>query len=285
MQTQLDIVGDVNLASDQFAQFAELVDRVCGIHLPDGKRMMLEARLRRRLRALGLASFPEYLDLLDDPLRREAELPRLIEVVTTNKTAFFRERAHFDFLIEEGLDLLAQTGAGQHRPLRAWSAACSTGEEPYTLAMVLAGVPKSSLLRGVEIHASDISDAVLSAAQRGIYSLDVLSEIPEPHCSRWIMRPRDPTLKVVRIAPELRRLVQFHKINLMDSHYNLRGPMDLVFCRNVLIYFDGSRKLDVLRKLTRCLNPGGLLCLGHADNTMGMSLPLRMVRPNIYARI
>ena len=285
MQATFDNVGDVKLDSDQFTQFAELVDRVCGIHLPDGKQMMLEARLRRRLRALGLASFPEYLNLLDDPLRRQAELPRLIEVVTTNKTAFFRERAHFDFLIEEGLDLLAQIGAGHHRPLRAWSAACSTGEEPYTLAMVLAGVPKPSLPKGMEIHASDISDAVLSTAQRGIYSLDALAEIPEPHCSRWIMRPRDPSLKVIRVAPELRRLVQFHRINLMDGHYELRGPMDLVFCRNVLIYFDGPRKLDVLRKLARCLNPGGLLCLGHADNTMGMSLPLRMVKPNIYTRI
>lgn len=276
---------DACLEQDDFVALADLVHEVCGMHLPKTKSTMLQARLRRRLQALDLQGFNQYLELLRNPVERAVELPRLIEAITTNKTEFFRESAHFDFLVGNGLEMLAEIGAGQTRTLQAWSSACSTGQEAYTLAMVLANVPRQQLPRGFQIVASDISEAVLQTARRAIYPEALLGEVPEPYRSKYLLRTRDRSLGVVRIAPELRKLVNIKNINLNDKIKDIGGEMDVIFCRNILIYFDHSKKIDVIKKIINYLRIGGILFLGHADSMSNMELPLQQLLPSVYRRI
>jgi hypothetical protein len=188
---------------------------------------MLEGRLRRRLRALDLADFRSYVDLLEDPARGQGELQDLIDCVTTNQTAFWREPQQLEFLLHEGVaQLAAATGAGTRRQLRAWSAACSSGEEPYCLAMILAERARDgSLPRGSSVLATDISHAMLARARRAVYPADAAEPLPPDLHARYLMRARDRRLGVVRIAPEIRAAVRFGRLNLIDSAFHVGEPV------------------------------------------------------------
>jgi chemotaxis protein methyltransferase CheR len=274
------------LAPEELEWLARLIRTSCGIKLGPGKRSMLEGRLRRRLRALGLADFQAYLELLADPALQVRELPELIEAVTTNHTSFWREPKQFTYLAEEGLARLAGLGAGTQAPLRAWSAACSTGEEPYTLAMVLAEAAREGPIpRGFAVLGTDIAPAALAHARRAVYREQDVAPLPPALRLRHLMRARDRSLGLVRVAPELRRAVELAPINLIERAWPVQGPFDLILCRNVLIYFELEDQRRVLSKLCERLRPGGILCLGHADNTMAVKLPIRAVRANIYERL
>jgi chemotaxis protein methyltransferase CheR len=271
-----------SLTAEQFARIAGLVTRTCGIALSPAKRTMLEGRLRRRLQANGLGSFAAYVELLNDPQRRAGELQHLIDAVTTNHTAFWREPVHFEFLLEGGLTaLLPEIG---ERPLRAWSAACSSGEEPYTLAMVLAEALPAVSDRGFSILATDISISMLQKAARSVYREEDTAPLPERMKERHLLWARDGS-GLCRVTPELRRLVRLAQLNLTDKSWQLGGLQDLIFCRNVLIYFDQDTRVQILQRLCQHLRPGGILCLGHADHIMGCELPLRSVRANTYVRL
>ena len=272
------------LGASSFAELARFIGELAGIHLPPGKRPMLESRLQRRLRALELGSFEAYVRLLATPETRTEELPHLIDSVTTNQTAFFREPGQFDYLVREGLAHLASNRGRQARPLRAWSAASSTGEEPYTLAMVLESHAGPHFPAGYEITASDISRRVLEHGRRGIYGQADLEAVPA-EMRRYFMRARDRELGLVRITPELRAKVRFIELNLMASSYALEEGFDIVFCRNVLIYFTPEIQGAVLKRICRHLRPGGLLCLGHADRAANFGLPLRSIRAHTFERI
>jgi chemotaxis protein methyltransferase CheR len=270
------------LGSREFTKLAALVHDVSGIALTPVKRTMLEGRLRRRLQANGLDEFTDYLDLLRDAPCNADEVQALIDAVTTNQTAFFREPVHFDHLADAGLrGLLASSGTGT---IRAWSAACSSGEEPYTIAMVLAA--RLAQLGGTSFRvlATDISTEILATAARGIYRLTALEEVP-PTYQQYFMRAKDPKRAVARIVPELRSAVRFGRLNLIDRNYNVGPPFEIIFCRNVLIYFDSATQKEVLLRLCDQLRPGGLLYLGHADTTSALKLPLRLLRANIYVRL
>jgi chemotaxis protein methyltransferase CheR len=273
------------LGERDFARLVKAVREACGIHLGPGKRTMLEGRLRRRLRALGLASFSEYVELLADSATRERELPELIDAVTTNETSFYREAKQFAYLATKGLERLAAAGAGSQWRLGAWSAGCSTGEEPYTLAMVLAEAAPQHLPRGFNVLATDISQAALAQAERAIYPAAEVARLPPAMLSRYVMRARDQRLGVIRIAPELRRLVRFEHLNLVAPRGQPRDSFDLVFCRNVLIYFAPAERLGILKHLCARLRPGGILCLGHADGSAAAGLPLRALLPNTFERV
>ncbi len=285
-----EVGGDDGLDPADFAVVARLVREICGIALGPNKRTMLEGRLRRRLRVLDLADFRSYVDLLEDPTRGRDELQDLIDCVTTNQTAFWREPQQLEFLLNEGVaQVAAATGAGTRHPLRAWSAACSSGEEPYCLAMILAERARDgSLPRGFSVLATDISHAMLARASRAVYPADAAEPLPPALHARYLMRARDRRLGVVRIAPEIREAVRFGRLNLIDPTFRVGEPFDHVLCRNVLIYFDAAEQARILGKLCRHLREGGLLCLGHADNTMGLRLPLRQLRQlraNTYVRL
>ena len=277
---------DLRLTDRDFERFSRLVYEQCGIKLPGHKQSMLEARLRKRVRALGLASFEEYAGLIFSGQAPEGELVRLIDVVTTNKTDFFREPAHFDFLVQTVLPaLIDKDGAGISRPLRIWSAGCSTGKEPYTLAMVLSVFRDSHPGFSFDILGTDISTDVLDKALKGIYAEEKAAPIPLALRRKYLLKARDPEQRQVRVVPELRNLVRFRRLNFLDADYGLRDPFDVIFCRNVLIYFDRPTQERLLGRFADLLEAGSFLFLGHSETLLGLNLPLKQMAPSVYRKI
>lgn len=281
MQTH-EAMGEDTLGNRDFARLAALVYSEAGIRLGPEKRTMLEARLKRRLRALALDSYARYCDLLFSEEGRGDERIRFIDVVTTNKTDFFREAGHFDFLAQRALP--EWTARGMDRPMLLWSAGCSTGEEPYTLAMVLSEYAEAHPGFRFRILATDISTAVLEKAEMSVYTIDSVGPVAPELRRKYLLRSRDRSSNHVRIAPELRRLVDFRRLNFMDADYGLEQKADAIFCRNVLIYFDRPTQERILRRLTDCLMPGGFLFVGHAETLHDMRLPLTPAGTALYRR-
>ncbi|HLN23310.1 MAG TPA: CheR family methyltransferase [Patescibacteria group bacterium] len=267
-------------------RLASFIHGYSGIKLPASKKTMIEGRLRRRLRALGIPSFKDYCRYVFEEGGLKAEAVHLIDAVTTNKTDFFREPEHFDLLISMVLPaLLTRAQGGTTRPLKLWSAACSIGAEPYTLAMVLAEAARAKPGLRYSIFASDICTEVLYKAVEGIFPEDMAAPIPPEMRQRYLMHARDPNQDRVRIVPELRQQVHFARINLMDETYAVADDMDVVFCRNILIYFDKETQEAVLRGLCRHIRLGGFLFIGHSESLGGQSLPLHQVASTVFQRI
>ncbi len=269
------------LSDRRFRDISELIERQVGIQLPPAKRTMVEGRLRKRVKALGLASLDHYGAYLFDEGRLDEEIVSLIDCVTTNKTDFFREPSHFEFLCRRALPDLLERGAG--RPLKVWSAACSTGAEAYTAAMVLQNQILAGLRFTFSILGTDISTDVLDQAEAAIYPQAMIEPVPEADRQRYVMSSKDVSRGLVRIVPELRRLVQFHRLNLMDPVYPFDRSLDVIFCRNVLIYFDKPIQKLVIKRLTSHLRTGGYLILGHSESMAGAEeLGLDPVLPSIF---
>jgi len=280
----VDLTG-LRISERDFSRFSQLIYEVCGIRMPLHKRSMLEARLRKRLRTLGLPSYEEYRDYIFSHEGMVEELTNMIDVVTTNKTDFFREPRHFDFLTETALpELIATSGAGVDRPLRVWSAGCSSGEEPYTLAMVLEEFPIVGSKLRYQILATDVSTQVLEKAVLGVYHRDKIEPVPLPLRRKYLLKSRQKEDPRVRINPELRAKVQFRHLNFMDEHYAVNDPQDVIFCRNVIIYFDRPTQEKFLSRLCRCLAPGGYLMMGHSETLSGMTLPVTQLAPAVYRK-
>jgi chemotaxis protein methyltransferase CheR len=282
----MDHPGD-SISDREFRRLADLIGSQCGVVISSGKRIMLETRLRKRARALGLQSLSTYCEYLHSAAGRTDEWPNFVDVITTHKTDFFREPAHFEFLASEALPELAEgLGAGSRRPILVWSAACSTGEEPYTLAMVLSRYAECVGPRAYDfqIDASDISTAVLETARLGVYSAAAVRAVPEDLRRRYFLRSKDPSRGLFRIAPEIRTRVHFRQQNLMDPRYRFANPYDIVLCRNVLIYFKRETQQSVLRRISLSLRQGGYLLMGHSESLNGLDLPLAQVAPTVYRR-
>jgi chemotaxis protein methyltransferase CheR len=272
------------LSTRDFGRLCDLIYDKAGIRLGSEKKTMLEVRIKRRLKALALRSYAEYCDYLFAHQGLKEELVPLIDVVTTNKTDFFREPAHFNFLVEKALpDLTAHNAGG--RPLLVWSAGCSSGEEPYTLAMVLSEYGLTHPGFRFRILATDISTHVLEKAELAVYASDVVGPVPAALRRKYLMTSRAPASSRVRVVPELRRLVEFRRLNFMDTDYGLSEKADAIFCRNVIIYFDRQTQEQVLGKLARRLVPRGYLFVGHAETLHDMDLPLTPVAPALYRRV
>jgi chemotaxis protein methyltransferase CheR len=245
---------------------------------------MVEGRLRRRLRDGGFSDFGAYCRYLFDEDGLDKETVHLIDAVTTNKTEFFREPEHFRLLDELVLpSVLEASGGGA--PLKLWSAACSSGAEPYTLAMVLAEFARR--IGGVRgsILATDICTEVLATAIEGIYPEATVAPVPLALRQRYLRRGKRGGTALVRIAPELRALVRFGRLNLMAARYGVDRDHDVIFCRNILIYFDRPTQEAVLRQLCEHLRPGGYLFLGHSETLSGHALPLEGVCATLYRRV
>lgn len=270
------------LSGRDFSRLCAFVYEEAGIRLGPEKKTMLEGRLKRRLRSLNLASYRRYCDYLFTPEGQRDETVAFIDVVTTNKTDFFREPGHFAFLTERALGEM--TAGAEGRPLLIWSAGCSSGEEPYTLAMVLSEYAESRPGFGFRILATDISTRVLDKARLGIYTTENVEPVPPEMRKKYLMRSREPGSNQVRVVPELRRLVEFRRLNFMEADYALTAKADAIFCRNVIIYFDRPTQEAILRKLTRWLVPGGYLFVGHSETLHEMTLPVTPVAPALYRR-
>ena len=271
------------ISSRDYSRLRELVYDQAGINLGSEKKTMLEGRIRRRLKDLAIHSYAEYCDYLFSREGLRDELVHLIDVVTTNKTDFFREPRHFEFLTATAVpEFLAANAA--RRPLLVWSAACSTGEEPYTLAMVLSEYGLTHPGFAFRIIATDISTTVLKRAGLGIYSTDAVRPVPQNLKVKYFMRGRERSFERVRVVPELRRLVEFRRLNFMDSDYGMQERFDVIFCRNVIIYFDRPTQERILRKLAHHLVPRGYMFVGHSETLHDMDLPLAPVAPALYRR-
>ena len=271
-----------HLSSRDFSRLAQFIQDYAGIKMPPTKKTMVEGRLRRRAAANGFATLTEYCRHLFDHDGMDAESIHLIDAVTTNKTEFFREPDHFRVLADVVVpELLAKR---RRREFKVWSAASSIGAEPYTLAMVLADLQSNLGAFAFSVIATDISTRVLEIAVRGVFAEQMIAPVPMEMRKRYLLRSKDPAQALVRIAPELRRHVQFGRLNLMDSSYPLDRDMDVVFCRNILIYFDKPTQQAVLERLCDHLRPGGYLFLGHSESLAGLGLPLKPAGTTVFRR-
>lgn len=275
------------LSQRDFSDLGRFIHAQCGIRMPPSKKHMLEGRLRKRLRVLGFSSFGEYLEYLFSPEGvSRGECVCLIDEVTTNKTDFFRESAHFSLLSRSVLpEFVNRRGPGIRSVFNIWSAGCSTGEEPYTMAMVLSEFAESIPDFKFSILATDISTKVLKKGEKGIYEHERVEAMPLPLRKRYFMRSKDRLRNLVRVAPELRVFVKFQRLNLLDSSFDIRQRMSVIFCRNVLIYFDRPTQEAVLRRLCLHLIPGGYLFTGHSETLHNMDLPLEQVATTVYRKL
>ena len=274
---------DDRLSKRNFDALSRYIYDYSGIKMPITKITMLEGRLRRRLRATGISTLDAYCEYLFKGNGLASESTYLIDAVTTNKTDFFREPKHFEYV--ERIALPEMLAAG-HRKLRIWSSACSTGAEPYTMAMVLQEFVSANRELDYSILATDLSTDVLQAAKRGVYPRDmVVPVVPKAMQQKYVMVPRERGRTDVRIHPRLRTKVGFARLNLMDDSYPVGDPMHMIFCRNVLIYFDKATQAKVLTRLCDCLMPGGYLFVGHSESVTGIPLPVKQVANTVFRKI
>jgi len=271
---------EFTLDDDDFNTIAKFVKTQTGIVLSQAKRDLVYSRLVRRLRALHLDSFAAYCRYLEGP-QGEDEHGSLINAITTNLTGFFREAHHFAHLADSTLKPLIQTRQNLNRRLRVWSAACSTGEEPHSIAMVLRSVLPETGSWDARVLATDIDTDVLARAKTGRYPADAVAPVPAALKSRFVTSESGGN---VLIDPKVRSLITFKQLNLLHD-WPMSGPFDAIFCRNVVIYFDKQEKLVLFDRLADMLQPDGWLYIGHSENLLGISDRFQLVGRTIYRRI
>lgn len=271
------------LTNNDFARLSNFIYSNYGIKMPLAKKGMLQARLQSRLRANNLGSFKEYCDFVFSGQDRESEIVHMIDVVSTNKTDFFREAVHFDYLQAIVLPEFCVDDAGKE--LKVWSSACSSGEEMYTIAMVINEFSNNKNRIEYSILGTDISSRILEKASLAIYQEDKVAQLPVNLKMKYLMRNKNPEKADYRIIPELRNKTRFQRLNLMDRNYNVPGDFDIIFCRNVLIYFDRETQEKVINKLCGHLKVGGYFFLGHSESITGIDVPLTQIKPTIYRKI
>lgn len=270
------------MTEHDFKKFSEFVHSRVGIKLTPAKKNMVEARLNKRMRALGIASHHDYVRYAFSDEGMEKELSNLIDAITTNTTHFFRENAHFDYLKQTLLPRWL-TQQGLYRRMRFWSAGCSIGMEPYTMAMVLSEFAAKHSGFEFSILGTDISLQALREAKNAVYDEERVATVPQVMKEKYLLRSRDRTRKQVRIVPGLRQAVSFGHLNFMEE-FSFKEPFDVIFCRNVVIYFDRQTQERLFGKFCRYLKSGGYLFIGHSESLAGMTLPLEQEAPTIYRR-
>ncbi|WP_248308028.1 protein-glutamate O-methyltransferase CheR [Bosea sp. AS-1] len=276
------VIGtDVTLTRDDMKFIAALVYEQAGIVIREHKEAMTRGRLARRVKALGMGSVAEYCAFLKTP-QAAGELPELINAVTTNHTAFFRERHHFDHLRRDVMPRLVQERAGRRGRIRIWSSACSSGEEAYSIAASCREVIGSRSDLDFRILATDIDTDILARAEAGIYPAELFERLPADVKPLMRLEPA-PERGEARVAEELRRLIAFKQLNLIQA-WPMKGPFDVVFCRNVFIYFDTQTKASILDRFVTLLAPGGFLYLGHSESLPQPHPKLRLIGRTIYER-
>jgi chemotaxis protein methyltransferase CheR len=281
--TNADLVNRPAPMTDKvFQRLSSFIHERVGIKLPPSKRTMLEARLQKRLRLLNYPTYDSYVNYVFSDAGMEQELRNLIDVVTTNTTEFFREPKHFDYLVHTMLpEWIRRNGS---RKLSLWSAGCSIGMEPYTLAMVLSDFAERYAGFSFNILATDISSRALQTAVKAVYDEERIANIPPELCKKYLLRSKDRSKKLIRIAPEVRSRVEFQRLNFMEQ-FCFSNPMDIIFCRNVIIYFDKPTQERLFKQFCDCLRPGGFLFIGHSESLAGMQLPLEQAAPTVYRRV
>lgn len=276
------IFQQFRLTDKDFENFSSLIFAKTGIHLKPEKKELLNARLGKRLRACNLKSFKEYYErVVNDPSGNE--LVHLINSVSTNFTSFFRENSHFEYLSSV---VLPQLAGGRHSsaPCKIWSAACSSGEEAYTLAMVVAMFMAKHPAFRASILATDISTKVLDIAEKGIYAIEKVEKVPLEFLKSYFQKGVGKCIGYVKVKEELRRMVTFRRINLMES-FPWKEEIDVIFCRNVMIYFTRETQTQLAEKFYHCLSPGGYLFIGHSESLTGVSHRFQQPATTVYQKV
>ena len=281
----LNQAGSVKLAGADFERVARFIGEFVGIQLPESKHTLVEGRLRKRLRQQGITDFGTYLDYALGSPEGENERLHLIDAITTNKTDFFREPEHFDYLTSQALPEMKRNCIRDGRPeLGIWSAGCSTGEEPYTLSMVMHEAVEKTTAMKFSILATDISQHCLETARRGIYTEKHVQAVPLELRKKYLLKSRRSADALVCIGPELKSRVHFGVLNLMDRQFSLKHRMDAIFCRNVMIYFNKAIREELVDKFEKHLVSGGYLFVGHSESLNGLKNGLRQVAPMVYKK-
>jgi chemotaxis protein methyltransferase CheR len=268
-----------DLTDDNFTKFKDLIYNKCGICLHEGKKELVRARLNKRLRQTGIKTFSDYYKYLTQEDNGN-ELVVMLDAISTNKTSFFREIKHFDFLKEH---VFPKYAAGEYgNRLRFWSAACSSGEEPYTLAVSLLEYLGNKSF-DIKILATDISTKVLGEAQRGVYPEDRIEDIPGPLIRNYFQQGHGRQKGFYRVKPNLRNIISFKRFNLMDK-FPFNTVFQFIFCRNVMIYFDKKTQERLVNKFYHCIIPGGYLMIGHSESLTGVNHPFKYIQPSVYQK-
>ncbi len=269
------------LTTEQFNTISSMVKSLCGINLHDGKKELVRARLNKRLRHLKLRGFDQYLDYLQGEFGQD-ELVAMLDALSTNLTSFFREPSHFEHLSERIIpSLIARKSTD--KTIRIWSAGCSSGEEPYSIAIAICEAMSRVSGWDVRILATDISTAVLATAKAGIYDDTRFDTVPSSLRSRYFVHQGGRDSRHYQISPVARNLITFGRLNLMES-WPMKGPFDVIFCRNVMIYFDKQTQGMVVQRFEQILRTGGVLFLGHSESLTGINHNFKYVQPTVYQK-
>jgi chemotaxis protein methyltransferase CheR len=276
------LVNPAIMDDRDFEKLGKYIMNNYGIKMPSVKRSFLQNRLHKRLRFYGFQNFKEYIDFVFSPQGRAEELAIMIDAVGTHKTNFFRESHHFDYLLNDGLPDFSKSTCRKN--ISVWSAGCSTGEEPYSIGMTLNEFILMQRSIDFQILATDISNSVLQQGALGIYGEEILGQIPSKYHTRYLLKGKESMKQKIRIDPLIRNKINFSNFNLLESDYSRLGRFDIVFCRNVLIYFEKEVQYRILKQICQAINPGGFLFLGHSESINGFSLPLEQIKPTIFRK-
>ena len=269
-----------DISDNSFKRFSKLIHESCGINLHDGKKELVRARLGKRMREIGCNSFNMYFRIIkDDPTGEE--LVKMLDAVSTNLTSFFREEKHFQFLKEHVFPAYENN---KSQGFRFWSAGCSSGEEPYSLAIWLRDHFSENGSADIKIIATDISTKVLSLAARGVYPAKTVQKIPAYQLRKYFQRGVNSQKGLYRVKQEIKDLVEFRRQNL-TAPYNFGFRFDVIFCRNVMIYFNKETREALIRRAIDCLREGGYLMIGHAESLTGIEHSLKYIQPSIYRKL
>ncbi len=269
---------EFRMSQKNFDQIKAIAYDLTGIKLTDLKKNMIYSRLARRIRQRGLVSFDDYCALLERS--GNDEITSFVNAITTNLTSFFRENHHFEFLVETVFPELLRKNANTQR-IRLWSAGCSTGEEPYSIAICLKErMPVTTW--DIKLLATDLDTNVVAQGKRGVYSGDRIESLDEARCKKWFLK--DPKSEEVRVKPVLQELITFKPLNLLNV-WPMKGPFDVIFCRNVVIYFDKNTQRTLFNRYADMLAPGGYLFIGHSENLHKVSNRFRSLGKTVYQKI
>lgn len=274
--------SDLILTEEEFKRVSDVIYQHCGINLHDGKKSLVRARLAKRLRESKFKSFSSYINYA---LSKEGteEFYTLVDSLSTNLTSFFREKVHFDYLRHDFLPHLIEKKTARNQKIRMWSAGCSSGEEPYSLAITLKEELDKQGNWDIKILASDVSNRMLERARMGIYDQERIAPLTNPQRNRFLTTNRIEGNRVYQVNNELKKMICFRYLNLMES-WPFKGPFDAIFCRNVMIYFDRPTQEKLVNRFWDHLGKGGLLCIGHSESLTNTQHKYRYIQPATYMK-
>jgi chemotaxis protein methyltransferase CheR len=277
------VIKELSLGEKDFRRISEAIYQHCGINLRNGKKGLVQSRLAKLVRQSRFPSFTEYIDYILSA-DGEKEFVVAVDALSTNLTFFFREKQHFEFLQKTFLpNLISRKTKKSRNRILAWSAACSSGEEPYSIAITLTEIFQRSFDWDIKILATDISTRVLEQAQMGTYDSQKVEALTPQQKQQFLVANRIEGQKVYQVRNELKEMIRFRHLNLMDK-WPFKGPFDIIFARNVMIYFDKPTQTSLVNRFCQCLNSGGLLCIGHSESLTGIDHELHYVQPATYIK-